>query len=70
MDSDGDGKISKDEVPERMRPMFDSMDSNGDGFIDSEEIKALQKKFGGGGRRPGGGGPGGPGGGSRPGPGT
>ena len=39
-DTDGDGKISRDEAPERMAPRFDQMDSNGDGFVDRSEIEA------------------------------
>ena len=59
-DSDGDGKVSKDEAPERMQGFFDRLDGNGDGFIDQEEVDAMRSRFGGGGRGgPGGGGPGG-----------
>jgi HlyD family secretion protein len=69
-DADGDGKISKDEVPERMQGFFDRLDGNGDGFIDNSEVSAMRRRAqgGGGGGRPGGGGgrPGG-GGGGRPG---
>ncbi|OPZ11610.1 MAG: transaldolase/EF-hand domain-containing protein [candidate division BRC1 bacterium ADurb.BinA364] len=43
-DADGDGKISKDEMPEKMRPFLASMDSNGDGFVDEEEAGALAQK--------------------------
>ncbi len=38
MDANGDGKIQKDEVPERMQGMFDRMDTNKDGAIDKDEI--------------------------------
>lgn len=61
-DKDGDGKVSKDEAPERMQSFFDRMDPNSDGFIDKAEIDAMRSRFGGGGGRPGGGGPGGGGG--------
>jgi multidrug resistance efflux pump len=68
-DRDGDGKVSRDEVPEAMQPFFDRMDENGDGFIDAKEIEAMRQRFrGAGGGGPGGpgGGPGGPGGGPPP----
>ena len=62
-DSDGDGKVSKDEAPERMRDFFDRMDPNGDGFIDASEIESMRSRFGGG--QGGQGGQGGGGGGDR-----
>ena len=59
LDSDGDGKISKEEAPERMRERFDQIDTNGDGFIDEAEQKALienmRRRFAEGGGRPEGG---------------
>ena len=69
-DTNGDGKISKDEVPQ-MAQFFDRIDTNGDGQLDASEIAALQQRMRGGGPGgggPGGGGPGGggPGGGGRP----
>ena len=42
-DKDGDGKVSKDEAPERMRSFFDRIDGNGDGFIDEAEVSALRQ---------------------------
>ena len=42
MDKNGDGKISKDEAPERMKENFDKIDTNSDGQLDQEE---LQKWF-------------------------
>ncbi len=54
-DKDGDGKISREEAPERMADFFDRLDSNGDGFIDSAEIAAMRARSG----RTGGGPPGG-----------
>jgi collagen type III alpha len=41
LDGDGDGKISKDEAPDRMKERFDQIDGNGDGFIDKAEQEAL-----------------------------
>ena len=55
LDTDGDGKISKDELPERMQQMFDRFDANNDGMIDQEEIDAIGR----GGQRGGDGRPGG-----------
>jgi RND family efflux transporter MFP subunit len=60
MDADGDGKISRDEAPERMRDFFDNLDTSGDGYIDRAEADAMRQRFRAGG---GPGGPGGPGGG-------
>lgn len=57
LDKDGDGKVSKEEAPERMKERFDRIDRNSDGFIDSEEQEAVLKLFrersGQDGRRPG-----------------
>ena len=39
-DQDGDGKLSKEEVPPRMAERFDQMDSNQDGFLDPDELQA------------------------------
>ncbi|MBN1852215.1 MAG: efflux RND transporter periplasmic adaptor subunit [Pirellulales bacterium] len=45
LDTDKDGKISKAEAPEQMRPFFDRMDGNRDGFIDAQEREALRNQF-------------------------
>lgn len=45
LDSDGDGKISKEEAPERMKERFDRIDTNGDGFIDKAEQEELIKRM-------------------------
>ena len=47
MDSDSDGKISKDEAPEQMKGNFDTYDTNSDGFLDEAEIEAMIAKFSG-----------------------
>ncbi len=59
LDTDGDGKVSKDEAPEQMKAFFDRIDGNGDGFIDKSEADAAAKaraaaEAGGGGGPPGG----------------
>jgi Ca2+-binding EF-hand superfamily protein len=50
MDANGDGKISKDEAPDRLKENFDRMDRNSDGFLTQEE---MQSAFERGGQRPG-----------------
>ncbi|MCA9015069.1 MAG: hypothetical protein KDA77_07025, partial [Planctomycetaceae bacterium] len=57
IDKNSDGKVSKDEAPERLQERFDTLDVNKDGFLDAGELSKL---------RPPSGGAGGPGGGSRP----
>lgn len=39
-DKDGDGKLSKEEMPEQGRSNFDKTDSNSDGFVDQGELIA------------------------------
>ena len=45
LDKDGDGKVSKEEAPERLKERFDRIDSNGDGYIDAEEEKVARQRF-------------------------
>jgi hypothetical protein len=40
-DKNKDGKITKDELPERMQFLIEKGDTNKDGVLDKEEIKAL-----------------------------
>ena len=40
-DKNKDGKISKDELPERMQDLMEKGDANQDGFLDKDEIKKL-----------------------------
>lgn len=66
-DLDGDDRVSRDELPERMQQRFEFMDANQDGFLDDSDMEAMMNRFrdgrGRGGRGPGGRGFGGPGGG-------
>ena len=55
-DTNGDGKLQKDEIPEQMLPMFDRLDANGDGELDEEELEAMTRGRGGQGGGRGGGG--------------
>ncbi len=45
VDENGDGRISREEAPERMGSMFERLDANGDGFIDPKEIEAVRERF-------------------------
>ena len=40
-DKNGDGKLSKDELPERMQGMLARGDSNKDGFLSPDEIRTM-----------------------------
>ena len=55
LDVNGDGKLTKDEAPERFQVMFGLLDSNHDGFVDAGEALVFMKAAGGrpfgGGRR-------------------
>jgi hypothetical protein len=44
-DKNKDGKISKDELPERMHRLIEMGDTNKDGVLDKDEIKALAAKL-------------------------
>ena len=55
MDRNKDGKVTRDEVPERARRIFDRVDRNKDGAITREEdtaFRTARARQGGGGRRP------------------
>lgn len=46
LDKDGNGMISKEEAPPRLKDRFDEVDANKDGQIDKEEMKAARAKRG------------------------
>ena len=43
MDTNGDGKISKDEASDELKPNFQFLDTNGDGAIDLKEAQVMAK---------------------------
>ena len=45
LDTNQDGKLSKDEVPDRMKEKLDKSDANQDGFITLEEIRQTPRAF-------------------------
>ena len=44
-DKNKDGKITKDELPERMQYLIEKGDTNKDGALDKDEVKALATKL-------------------------
>jgi Ca2+-binding EF-hand superfamily protein len=44
-DRDGDGKLSKDEVPEMLRERFDQVDTDRDGLVDKDELSAVGERL-------------------------
>lgn len=48
MDADKDGKLSKEELPERLQSMLTRADKNEDGFLDKTEILASARERSGG----------------------
>lgn len=45
MDKNNDGKLSKDEAPERMREAFGRLDTDNDGFLTADELRAAAERF-------------------------
>jgi len=45
LDKNGDGKLAKEEMPERMQDYFDNMDSDHDGFISAKELAEIRNKM-------------------------
>ena len=44
-DEDGDGRITRDELPDRMERMVDRFDINGDDVIDTAELEAMTEQI-------------------------
>lgn len=44
-DADANGKLSKEEAPERLKARFDDLDANGDGELEEKELKALFERI-------------------------
>ncbi len=53
-DTDGDDRLTAEELPEQMRRNFDRMDRDGDGYVEPSEIEALMQRDVGRNRPPGG----------------
>jgi hypothetical protein len=53
-DSNGDGKVSREEAGGLPENVFDAIDQNKDGFLDKSETDAARQRRGGGGRKGGG----------------
>ena len=51
-DKNADGKLSKDEVPERMQGIFENNDADKDGLLSTDEIKAAAASSSGGAAAP------------------
>jgi Ca2+-binding EF-hand superfamily protein len=45
-DTDGDGKLSKEEARGRLKDNFDRLDTNRDGYLDGEEIRKALRELG------------------------
>jgi polyisoprenoid-binding protein YceI len=44
-DADGDGKLSGDEIPERMRDSLETIDTDGDGSVSQAEFEERMRQF-------------------------
>jgi Ca2+-binding EF-hand superfamily protein len=44
-DTNKDGKLSKDEAPDRLKENFERIDANGDGFIDETEVRQMFERL-------------------------
>ena len=44
-DLDGDDRVTRDELPERMQQRFEFMDANQDGFLDESDMEEMRNRF-------------------------
>jgi collagen type III alpha len=44
-DKNGDKRLSREELPQRMQSFFESADEDKDGFIDTKEAAVAQRRF-------------------------
>ena len=44
-DADGNGVLTRDEVPDRMVGRFDRIDANADGMLEAEELEAMATRM-------------------------
>ena len=44
LDKNGDGKITKDELPDRFKPFFDSLDTTKKGYLTIDEVAEFLRK--------------------------
>jgi Ca2+-binding EF-hand superfamily protein len=44
-DKDKDGKVSKEEAPDRLKERFDQVDTNSDGFLDQAEMRQMIERM-------------------------
>jgi peroxiredoxin len=45
LDKNGDGKITKDELPDRFKPLFDSLDTTKKGYLTIDEVAEFLRKL-------------------------
>lgn len=50
-DANGDGRITREEIPDQAEGMFDRVDTDGDGVITEAELNAMAGQMRGGRRR-------------------
>ncbi len=45
-DTDGDGKLTREELPEFLQRLIDKLDANKDDMLDAEELKVFEERIG------------------------